>query len=135
MTDRRVGGEGASVDLRVGRPQVGSEGLDVDVVVSHPQSEAGQIAVQVDFTFPKGPQTASLGTTVDFTTGMARRLATIGLMVDYIASLVPANAARWSGAAFEMGTNSSLVYFASGAFQSSGTKPVVWATDHFEIAP
>lgn len=66
---------------------------------------------------------------------ITRQLGSIGMMVDYVGSAAAVNAARWSGTAFEMGTSSPLTYWSSSAFQTSGSKPVLWVTDHFEIAP
>jgi hypothetical protein len=52
----------------------------------------------------------------------------------FVGSVTPSNA-RWSGLHFETGTASPLVYFSAGAFQTSGVKPALWVTDHFDASP
>ena len=137
MTDRQLGGEDLNVDLRAGQPRLGAEGLNVDIqppLSNQPQLD--HLSLQVDFTYPQGVQFGALPINVDLVPGgVARQLANIGLMVDFVGSLVATNAARWSGSLFEMGTSSPLAYWSAGTFQSSGTKPVLWVTDHFELAP
>jgi len=117
--------------------QVGSEGLNVDLAVAVERRLAGG-GIQIDFSPPSGPlagnQLAGLGLNLDVVPTAQRRLGGGGLMVDYIPSTIPLNAVRWSNVAFEAGTSSPLVYWISPAFQVSGTKPVVWLTDHFGVA-
>lgn len=120
MTDRQVGGEGLTVD--VSPPLVGAR-------------RAASLGLEVDYTFPQGVQLGALGTSVDLVTPNSKWLGSLGMMVDYVASAVAANAARWSGLAFEMGTASPLAYWSGSQFLGSGSKPVLWVTDHFEVAP
>lgn len=134
MTDRQVGSDGLRVDLTAGERRVAGEGLTVEAA---PQLEtrSGASWLSIDYTYPQGVQVGQFGLSADAKAAVSLALGSIGLMVDYVTSLVPTNAARWSGAAFEMGTTSPLTYWSAGAFRSSGSKPVVWVTDHFEEAP
>ena len=117
MTDRNTGGLGAQVDLA---PPLISE------------RQTGALAVQFDYLYPSGRALGQLSASVDIVpVHPSGWLGAIGLMVEYVASLVPTTAARWSGSVFQMGTASPLVYWSSGTFQSSGSTPVNWQTDHF----
>jgi len=113
--------------------QVGGEGLNIDVVPTAPhERQTGALGLNLDIAVPPGTVVAHLLSNVDLVpSGIARRLGNVGLMVEYVASLVPTTAARWSGSVFQMGTASPLVYWSSGTFQSSGSTPVNWQTDHF----
>lgn len=137
MTDRQVGGEGLNVDLnaQVDR-RVAGQGLIVDVMpplVGERQADA--LGITVDYTWPQGVQFGGLDVKVDLVPTTTKQLGSIAMMVDYVASAVAANAARWSSTAFEMGTASPLSYWSGSQFLASGSKPVLWVTDHFEVAP
>lgn len=137
MTDRQVGGDGLNVDITpLPERRFGAEGLSVDLappLVGERQTDS--LGITVDFTYPLGVQYGAVAIAADLVPSAAKRLGSLGLMIDYVVSLVPANAARWSGLAFEMGTASPLAYWSSGAFQTSGASPVVWVTEHFEVSP
>ena len=107
---------------------VGSEGLNVDVVPPFAgERQTGSVGLRIEYTFPLGVQVSHAALSLDIVAVQAaRRLGSIGMMIDYVPSLVAANAARWGAQVFEMGTSSPLVYWSAGAFQSSGTTPVVW---------
>ena len=109
MTDRRTGSVGADVDLKRTLPAL--------------QRQTGGVGAVVDLkrTLP----------------ALLRQTGAVGLMVDglYATSVTPVNATRWSSVAFEMGTASPLTYWSGTQFTSSGSKPTVWVTDHFEVGP
>lgn len=154
MTDRRVGGTGANVDITA-QSDRRTSGLGVQVDAVPPQTFERQIdglSLMIDAVPPTGDVATALGVSVDLVAASPRmsgalaaladivptrvaQFGSMGVMVDYVLSLIPTTAARWSGALFEMGTASPLTYWSAGAFQSSGTSLVVWQTDHFGVAP
>lgn len=140
MTDRQVGGLGASIDLTaIPDRRVGSLGAQVDLVPPQTfERQVGSLGVMVETSPPVGNVVGALGVLAELVETPARRLSSLLLMVEYVAGsgpIIPTTAARWAGSVFEMGTSSPLVYWSSGMFQLSGTSPVVWQTDHFEEAP
>lgn len=120
MTDRNIGGLGAQVDLK-------------PLLVGERQVDA--LVVQFDYLYPSGTFYGHVGVNLDVASvHPSGRLGTIGMMVDYVVSAIPTAAVRWSGAVFEMGTSSPLVYWRSNRFDSSGTAIVVWQNGRFEFA-
>ncbi len=137
MTDRQLGGEGLNVDLNA-QPdrRVAAEGLTVDVMPPLVgERQAGALWANVEYTWPQGVQFGGLDIKVDLVPTTTKWLGAVGMMIDYVAATVAANAARWSSTAFEMGTSSPLAYWSGSQFLGSGTKPVLWVTDHFEVTP
>lgn len=138
MTDRRVGGTGANVDINAAADRrTGGLGAQVDLVPTQTfERQADSVSLMVEVVPPTGDVTSALVVNLDLVpVHPSGRLGQMGVMVDYVLSLIPTTAARWSGTLFEMGTASPLTYWSAGAFRSSGTNPVIWQTDHFEMAP
>ena len=147
MTDRRTGGTGANADLSrtgiINNRETGGLGVNVDLtrtgIVNN--RETGMVGVNVDLAVAAlsatQRQTGGVGTNVDLTRlGIVtnRQTGMVGVMLDLAGSSGLVTPVRWAGL-FNTGTSDPLVYWASGTFQSSGSKPTVWQTDHFDIAP
>jgi|SRR5215467_2596766 len=122
MTDRRVSGLEVESDLAGGASRRVS-GLSTELDLYDPGAQSRRLSALIIEADP-----------IAFIQAHSVLISLLA-EADCITVAAPTSTVLWSGSLFEMGTASPPVYFSAGTFQSSGAKPVVWMTDHFEVAP